>query len=123
MSEMPSLLRSAGQPLAPQCRMEFVPAEVSRAGLKPSQAGALAGAGPRRAPHVTRAVVPGGVSAAVPKPSQSGSLGGTGQGGRFWEEFGQRGQLSVLSGTPSPSPSGGQGVPPIETPSGMLADI
>src|SRR5437667_20462 len=90
MSEMPSLLRSAGQPLAPQCRMEFVPAEVSRAVLK---------------------------------PSQSGSLAGTGQGGRFWEEFGQRGQLSVLSGTPSPSPSGGQGVPPIETPSGMLADI
>src|SRR5437660_398018 len=90
MSEMPSLLRSAGQPLAPQCKMEFVPAEVSRAVLK---------------------------------PSQSGSLAGTGQGGRFWEGFGQRGQLSVLSGTPSPSPSGGQGVPPIETPATRVAEL
>src|SRR5437773_1227032 len=90
MSEMPSLLRSAGQPPAPQWTRGLVPAEFSTAMLK---------------------------------PSQSGSLAGTGQGGRFWEGFGQRGQLSVLSGTPSPSPSGGQGVPPIETPSAMLADI
>src|SRR5439155_14478669 len=83
----------------------------------------LTWAGQAAGPHWTRASVPAGFSTALPKPSQSGSLAGTGQGGRFWEGFGQRGQLSVVSGTPSPSPSGGQVVPPIETPSAMLADI
>src|SRR3990170_2243703 len=43
------------------------------------------------------------VSTAVLKPSQSGSLRGTGQGGRAWVGLGQFGQLSELSGTPSPS--------------------
>src|SRR5439155_17040362 len=83
----------------------------------------LTSAGQAPGPYWTRASVPAGFSTVVAKPSQSGSPAGTGQGGRFWAELGQRGQLSVLSGTPSPSPSGGQGVPPIETPSGRLADI
>src|SRR5438876_9507947 len=83
----------------------------------------LTSAGQAPGPHWTRASVPAGFSTVVAKPSQSGSLAGTGQGGRFWEGFGQRGQLSVLSGTPSPSPSGGQGVPPIETPATRVAEL
>src|SRR5438132_8028586 len=89
------------------------------------------------APQWTRASVPAGFSTALLKPSQSGSLAGTGQGGRFWAGLGQRGQLSELSGLPSPSLSAGagvgdgltvglgvgvgQGVPPMDTPSASLA--
>src|SRR5439155_25313733 len=43
ISEKPSLLRSAGQALAPQWRMKLVPAELSTTVLKPSQSGSLAG--------------------------------------------------------------------------------
>ena len=70
----------------------------------------LRSAGQALKPHWMKALVPAGVSTAVLKPSQSGSLGGTDQGGIFWEGFGQRGQLSTGSSTPSPSLSIGDGV-------------
>src|SRR5438445_13220787 len=47
--------------------------------------------------------VPTDASTAELNPSQSGSLRGTSQGGRFCVGFGQLGQLSTRSGTPSPS--------------------
>src|SRR6266542_3622228 len=51
--------------------------------------------------------VPAELSTVELKLSQSGSFAGTGQGGRFWAGFGHAGQLSVPSGTPSPSASAG----------------
>src|SRR3989454_1012164 len=47
--------------------------------------------------------VPTDASTAELNPSQSGSLRGTSQGGRLCVAFGQLGQLSMRSGTPSPS--------------------
>src|SRR5437899_295640 len=57
--------------------------------------------------------VPTDASTAELNPSQSGSLRGTSQGGRLCVGFGQLGQLSTRSGTPSPSlsaPGVGDGV-------------
>ncbi len=53
--------------------------------------------------------VPTNVSLGEPNPSQSGSSGATGHGGTDWSVFGQAGQLSAPSGTPSASVSGKSG--------------
>src|SRR2546422_9211425 len=70
-------------------------------------------AGQALRPQWAIGLVPAEISTAELKPSQSGSLSGTRQGGSFWVAFGQLGQLSVMSGTPSASlsaPSVGDGV-------------
>src|SRR5207247_11358249 len=54
-------------------------------------------------PQCMIGLVPAEISTAELNPSQSGSLRGTSQGGRFCVGFGQLGQLSMRSGTPSPS--------------------
>src|SRR5262245_38010862 len=55
------------------------------------------------APQCPFGSVPAAFSTVVVKPSQSGSFRGTGQGGSACVGFGQAGQLSTASGTPSPS--------------------
>src|SRR2546425_1053475 len=63
----------------------------------------LMSAGQALRPQWRVGFVPTEASTAELNPSQSGSLRGTGQGGRFCVGFGQLGQLSLTSGTPSPS--------------------
>src|SRR5438128_1886743 len=60
-------------------------------------------AGQALRPQCMIGLVPAEISTAELNPSQSGSLRGTSQGGRFCVGFGQLGQLSTRSGTPSPS--------------------
>ena len=70
-------------------------------------------AGQALRPQWAIGLVPAEISTAELKPSQSGSLRGTSQGGRFCVAFGQLGQLSMRSGTPSASlsaPGVGDGV-------------
>ncbi len=59
-------------------------------------------AGQASVPQWARALVPMKSSSAVLNASQSGSLAGTDQGSA-WVGFGQVGQLSERSNTPSPS--------------------
>jgi hypothetical protein len=66
-------------------------------------------AGQASTPQCSPAVVPAEVSTVELKPSQSGSSAGTGQGGTAWSAFGQVGQLSPRSRTPSQSASSAQG--------------
>src|SRR2546425_6834190 len=73
----------------------------------------LMSAGQALRPQWRVGFVPTEASTAELNPSQSGSLRGTSQGGRLCVAFGQLGQLSLTSGTPSPSlsaPSVGDGV-------------
>src|SRR5262245_12971916 len=65
----------------------------------------LMSAGQALVPHWTRALVPARSSTAELKPSQSVSFGPMSQRGKAWEPFGQAGQLSLRSETPSPSKS------------------
>jgi hypothetical protein len=69
----------------------------------------LISAGQASAPQCSPAVVPAEFSTMELKPSQSGSSNGTGQGGKRWLTFGQLGQLSPRSRTPSQSTSSAQG--------------
>ena len=69
----------------------------------------LISAGQASTPQCSPAVVPAEFSTAELKPSQSGSSIGTGQGGTAWLAFGQAGQLSPGSRTPSQSASSAHG--------------
>src|SRR5438094_8258174 len=77
---------------------------MSETSEKPSL---LMSTGQALVPQWMSGAVPAEFSTVVLKPSQSGSLAGMSQGGRFWLGFGQRGQLSLGSGTASPSGSRG----------------
>ena len=79
--------------------MTLNPKAVSRsAGQASSIAAVVSGQG-------SLGSVPINISSSLVQPSQSGSPTGTVHGGRPWPGLGQSGQLSVLSGSPSPSES------------------
>src|SRR6266545_6420645 len=88
------------------CPKSFVRIAMSAVSEKASL---LISAGQASAPQCSPAVVPAEFSTMELKPSQSGSSNGTGQGGKPWLAFGQVGQLSPKSNTPSQSISSAQG--------------